>query len=299
MHQEAMELSRTVSHLAAANQQLASAHTTLLGQLESLYLELNRERELRLERDREVGRARITSSSSEYENEGEKLSDRVANLEATMGERAIIREASARERKFRKSHDETPKSLLTTKDIGVQSENSNDRLEFRLRSPSLETNKTALLFDRRNFGNEPNDRISSSTNDEKYEKFHVDNDLSLEYKKAVDRIESLEHELTTSCVDSIRQIEASGNGRSTRMTESRDSAKQSKNIDQKKTYQIIDPIYEKNFTELLHETERLRNDNLQYRSKNEKLKRDLEDRGILVESLKKDCEVSDEKMPNF
>ncbi|KAK0164135.1 hypothetical protein PV328_002796 [Microctonus aethiopoides] len=45
VHQEAMELTKTVSHLAAANQQLATAHTTLLLQLERLYVELNEEKE--------------------------------------------------------------------------------------------------------------------------------------------------------------------------------------------------------------------------------------------------------------
>lgn len=48
VNQEAMELTRTVSHLAAANQQLAGAHSALLAQLERLYLELNKEREARL-----------------------------------------------------------------------------------------------------------------------------------------------------------------------------------------------------------------------------------------------------------
>lgn len=46
LHQEAMELTRTVSHLAAANQQLATAHSALLSQLEMLYLELNKQREI-------------------------------------------------------------------------------------------------------------------------------------------------------------------------------------------------------------------------------------------------------------
>lgn len=45
VHQEAMELTKTISHLAAANQQLATAHTTLLLQLERLYVELNEEKE--------------------------------------------------------------------------------------------------------------------------------------------------------------------------------------------------------------------------------------------------------------
>ncbi|XP_063976902.1 cingulin-like protein 1 isoform X2 [Diachasmimorpha longicaudata] len=45
VHQEAVELTRTVSCLAAANQQLAAAHSALLGQLEGLYLELNKERD--------------------------------------------------------------------------------------------------------------------------------------------------------------------------------------------------------------------------------------------------------------
>ncbi|KAH0569009.1 centrosomal protein of 135 kDa isoform X1 [Cotesia glomerata] len=50
INQEAMELTRTVSHLAAANQQLASAHSALLVQLEKLYAELNKEREEKNER---------------------------------------------------------------------------------------------------------------------------------------------------------------------------------------------------------------------------------------------------------
>ncbi|KAG8037049.1 hypothetical protein G9C98_004371 [Cotesia typhae] len=50
INQEAMELTRTVSHLAAANQQLASAHSALLVQLEKLYAELNKEREEKSER---------------------------------------------------------------------------------------------------------------------------------------------------------------------------------------------------------------------------------------------------------
>lgn len=41
-----MELSRTVSLLASANQQLSVAHATTLAHLESMYLELKREREI-------------------------------------------------------------------------------------------------------------------------------------------------------------------------------------------------------------------------------------------------------------
>lgn len=46
LHQEAMELTRTVSHLAAANQQLATAHSALLSQVEILYMEINKKHEI-------------------------------------------------------------------------------------------------------------------------------------------------------------------------------------------------------------------------------------------------------------
>lgn len=45
LSQEVMELSRTVSLLASANQQLSVAHGATLAHLENLYLELKRERE--------------------------------------------------------------------------------------------------------------------------------------------------------------------------------------------------------------------------------------------------------------
>uniref|UniRef100_A0A0C9RCU9 Uncharacterized protein n=1 Tax=Fopius arisanus TaxID=64838 RepID=A0A0C9RCU9_9HYME len=59
VHQEAMELTRTVSTLAAANQQLAAAHSALLGQLEGLYLELSKEREGNLKKWEDDLRRRV------------------------------------------------------------------------------------------------------------------------------------------------------------------------------------------------------------------------------------------------
>lgn len=47
-HQETIELSKVISQLAMANQQLASAHTATLAHLEALYLELQKEKESRL-----------------------------------------------------------------------------------------------------------------------------------------------------------------------------------------------------------------------------------------------------------
>ncbi|XP_043272751.1 uncharacterized protein PFB0765w isoform X2 [Venturia canescens] len=280
MHQEAIELSRTVSHLATANQQLASAHATLLGQLESLYLELNRERELRKERDRESTTARITSSSSEYENEREKVCERVGNSEFAA---RIIREANFRCKHFRYPLlNETPNKSFSTRDIGVQS------------ATDLDDRSADDRFEQ----DEPHYRLSSGlTNDEKSSKSNVNNDLSLEYKKAVDRIEMLENELTISCVNSIREIEANEiNTRSKRsLNETRPAGfdeSDSKNTDQKKKYEVVDTKCGKDFAELLQEVEKQRSEKLHYRSKNEKLMADLENRNFLVASLTSNCENS-------
>lgn len=51
MQQERMELTRTVSHLAAATQQLASAQNVTLMHLEAIYDELKREREVKRNAD--------------------------------------------------------------------------------------------------------------------------------------------------------------------------------------------------------------------------------------------------------
>ncbi|XP_034941111.1 cingulin-like protein 1 isoform X2 [Chelonus insularis] len=69
VHQEAMELTRTVSHLAAANHQLASAHNALLAQLERLYMELNRERDKK-------------ASLADISNQSEGDNDLIRRIEA-------------------------------------------------------------------------------------------------------------------------------------------------------------------------------------------------------------------------
>lgn len=142
MHQEAMELARTVSHLAAANQQLASAHSTLLAQLEALYHELNRERELRIESSRNTT-ARKRPTSSDEDEEKFKLADRLDKLEAAIAERQYRggnRQNDSwldHERELRVSLEELEDRLSSRKDACVQSNSFDKELEVRLGSSAV------------------------------------------------------------------------------------------------------------------------------------------------------------------
>ncbi|XP_043249695.1 cytadherence high molecular weight protein 2 isoform X2 [Colletes gigas] len=84
-HQEAMELSRAITQLAVANQQLASAHTATLAHLEELYIELRKERQLK-KRDASSDEARrrrltIEQDLDDEEPRDEKLRSKIERLE--------------------------------------------------------------------------------------------------------------------------------------------------------------------------------------------------------------------------
>nr|XP_012139956.1 PREDICTED: myosin-13 isoform X2 [Megachile rotundata] len=65
--QETMELSRVISQLAMANQQLATAHAATLGHLETLYVELRKERESRRREMDVSSKKRLTIEEDECE----------------------------------------------------------------------------------------------------------------------------------------------------------------------------------------------------------------------------------------
>ncbi|XP_011879005.1 PREDICTED: myosin-2 heavy chain isoform X2 [Vollenhovia emeryi] len=85
---EIVELSRIISQLAMANHQLASAHTATLARMESLYLELSKDREDRKrkittenpERCEDVSRKRLQAEDVQKE-EMRRLEQRVVKLE--------------------------------------------------------------------------------------------------------------------------------------------------------------------------------------------------------------------------
>lgn len=83
-HQEAMELSRVISQLAVANQQLATAHTTTLSHLEELYKQLRSERESKRREGTpdEAAKERLTTDHVAIDDEGrQRLELRVDRLE--------------------------------------------------------------------------------------------------------------------------------------------------------------------------------------------------------------------------
>ncbi|CAD6228727.1 GSCOCG00006520001-RA-CDS, partial [Cotesia congregata] len=99
INQEAMELTRTVSHLATANQQLASAHSALLVQLEKLYAELNKEREEKSER--------VSSHVSSADNQTDFNNHLLSRIEAI--EKFIKNSGKCELRCCKNSHKEKEK----------------------------------------------------------------------------------------------------------------------------------------------------------------------------------------------
>ncbi|XP_076628642.1 uncharacterized protein LOC143345421 isoform X2 [Colletes latitarsis] len=98
-HQEAMELSRAITQLAVANQQLASAHTATLAHLEELYIELRKERQLR-KRDASSDEARkrrltVEQDLDDEDPRDEKLRSKMERLEQLAKTRGPEKEGAA------------------------------------------------------------------------------------------------------------------------------------------------------------------------------------------------------------
>ena len=306
MHQEAMELARTVSHLAAANQQLASAHATLLSQLETLYHELNRERESRISTNRET---RKRSCNSDEEDEKIKLAHRIANLEAAIDERTCnfgIRESTWREqeRQFRASLEELENRLSSRNNLGEQSDHYNEELEFRLGASAIASDtenlgqSTGSFSKRRNFDVEKNvrriqaEKNFSSSRLEDNVKITVDknpeDNLNFEYQKALDRIQLLEDELGHS----VRHCDSTGMRKdrikpdNCRIVEEDDVNDWSSRSNSKSSDN------EEDIQGLLEEIKRLKDERLEYQEINEKLTVDLERQKKFIETWRREYEVS-------
>lgn len=115
-HQEAMELSRVISQLAMANQQLTSAYTATLVHLEALYTELRKEKETKRREVRTQGEAlkeRLTADrewDGDEEEERRRIDLRIGRLEDLLAN--TWDPCRSRERNLRQEEDKKLRSRI-------------------------------------------------------------------------------------------------------------------------------------------------------------------------------------------
>ena len=131
MQQERMELTRTVSHLAAATQQLASAQNVTLMHLEAVYDELKREREARQALSEICERKENHNEREESRNIDQHrrgMNYRISNLEVLMNERLNVHNQRNAQRNFELDSRE---HLNTTRDQNISNANYGECTENR------------------------------------------------------------------------------------------------------------------------------------------------------------------------
>ncbi|XP_017888682.1 putative leucine-rich repeat-containing protein DDB_G0290503 [Ceratina calcarata] len=256
-YQEAMELSKVVSQLAMANQQLASAHTATLAHLEALYVELRKLRETRRKTGSsetldETLKKRLTVEHHEEDDESRRIESRVDRLENLLiGEQRTISQEDG-DRKLR---------------LRIE------RLESIVKSRGLDRFICDSLEDRRSVCGETTcSRLPSSIDVPELDfKTRISNDEA----RTMSRISVTQNEQGTEWVaNDETDSQANLHLENTKKTES--------NVEELRRSVI----------RLTDEVERLEAERLEYQGETKRLANDLVVQKALVKKLKKDNEES-------
>ncbi|XP_054003809.1 uncharacterized protein LOC128889830 isoform X1 [Hylaeus anthracinus] len=268
-HQEAMELSRAITQLAMANQQLATAHTATLAHLEELYMDLRRERELRKRGFAscmldEASKKRLTiEQEGDDEDDEERQSmelrlDRLENLQTDDRDTC-----QNRQRNLRQGDDKKLRSRLE------KLERTDDRqgcMGVRRSTENMEARDV------------DHDRVLSSIDVP---------ECKSESQPLVSRVETTDDEGRTRSVCRIR-ITHGGQAYDPRSGDETDRSTANLHLEKSEE----DSAARKETIRLSEEIERLKGERSEYRSMNERLASDLAVQKAMAKKLTEDYEES-------
>ena len=301
-HQEAMELSRVISQLAMANQQLTSAYTSTLVHLEALYTELRKEketkrREVSVKTQDEALKKRLTTDQEwddDEEEERRRIEFRIGRLENLLAN--TWDPCRSRERNLRQEEDKKLRSRI-------------ERLELimKCRGPESEEEQqgcTNVCCPVEDWGSSTtvrrqtddiacdviHDRILNSTDVPERE---------LKSQPSVCRMETTDDEGRTTSIHRIRSTHDEDTGDSKSSNETSRSIvnlhlekSKSKEIGVEGEEGLTENTSRIEVMRLLEETEKLKAERLEYQIVNEKLVHGLAEQKKMVERLTKDSEDS-------
>ncbi|XP_046140976.1 golgin subfamily B member 1 isoform X2 [Osmia bicornis bicornis] len=262
-HQEAMELSRVISQLAMANQQLATAHAATLGHLEALYVELRKERE-----------ARRRAASSE-------------TLDVPLKKKLTIEQEDEDEedgkRRMETRIDRLEEKLLTDSDTCQGRQRNFCQNEERKLWTRIERLETMM---KNRCRNDPTENWDSSNHRQTMEvgcdKLSYSTDVpEEEFRRTSDKDLRVENQRRDSSSND-QMDHASVN---LHLNKSEDEQCTMKSDEDRR-------VLREETIRLSEEVERLKAERLEYQSLNERLEKELMAEKSLASKLKKDCEES-------
>ena len=300
-HQEAMELSRVISQLAMANQQLTSAYTATLVHLEALYTELKKEketkrREVSVKTQDEALKKRLTVDQEwddDEEEERRRIEFRISRLENLLANTWDPRRS--RERNLRQEEDKKLRSRI-------------ERLELMMkcRGPEREEEQqgcTNVCCPVEDWG--LSTTVRRQTDDIACDIIH-DRILNctdvpereLKSQPSVCRMGTTDDEGRTTSIHRIRSTHDEDTGDSKSSNETSRSIvnlhlekSKRKEIAVEAEEGLAETTSRIEVMRLLEETDKLKAERLEYQIVNEKLAHDLAEQKNMVEKLTKDSEV--------
>lgn len=286
-HQETMELWKMISHLSKANQQLVSAHTATLANLEALYVELAREKKVRRRAATsdtvdEALKKRLTMEQErvdEDEEERRRMEDRVERLENLLadswdGYQCRQRDASRQEK------DRKLRSRV-------------ERLEAMVKSRELDKED-----ERQGFAN-----ICDSTRNQGSHCRRIIDDLCDKLPSGIEVVPEREFKITsdearTKSISRVNAGHVEGQLEGSRSKDETDCLMKRLHLEEPKEQErrISDEeegsFDRKEVIRLLEKVESLKAERLEYRNENERLAKDLAEQRAIARKLTKGYEVN-------
>lgn len=291
-HQETMELWKMISHLSKANQQLVSAHTATLANLEALYVELAREKKLR--------RRAATSSDTmdealkkrlameqeridEDEEERRRMEDRIERLENLLADGWNTYQC--RPRDVRQEKDRKLRSRVERLEAMVKNSRELDKEGERQKFTAniCDSTRNQDLHYRRIIDDLCNKLPNSSVEVVPEHEFKMQITTDEARTKSISRVnaghvdEQFERSRSkdeTDCLMKRLHLEE------LKEQERRISDEEERSFDRKEVIR------------LLEEVENLKAERLEYQDENERLAKDLAEQRAIVRKLTKDYEVN-------
>ncbi|KOC69935.1 hypothetical protein WH47_08196 [Habropoda laboriosa] len=284
-HQEATELSKVISQLAMANQQLATAHTSTLAHLEALYVELEREREFRKRtlssETLDDGLKKRLSIEHEREDEDEeerrRMEARIERLENLLTD--DVDTCQNRQRNLRVEEDRKLRSRIERLESVIKSRGLDREDERQRLAIVCDSTEAQSLSERRQIDDVARNRLPSRTD--------VPEDKS---KTQI----SMDDEVRTISIPRISVTHGDDQDRDARSRDQMDRSTVNLHLEKSKEYrqegEEEERLAGKEVLRLSEEVERLKAERLEYKSENVRLERELDEQKAIVSKLTKDCE---------
>lgn len=281
-HQEAMELSRVISQLAVANQQLASAHTTTLSHLEELYKQLRNERESKRREDSPIAsdeavKKRLTTDHVEKDDEGrQRLELRIDRLENLL--RDNWDDYQDRQRNLQQEEDRNYRSRIDRLELTPEAPGPEDE-DGRTANVCSSTNRDSQMDQQTNDDGVVRNRITSSIDVPEHE------------FASQSTVDAVDDKYQTRSVHRTRSNEELSDSRSTDETdrstadlhlEKPESETNVKDEERSGVWKV---------NKLVEEIVRLKAERLEYRYASEKFASELDEQTELVKKLTENYEV--------